>query len=519
MTAPSETTPALSQPGQPGGGPALSQSSAQELAVPPESPEYFFQLTLLMSCLTSAAAGIWIWELIDGARFDFNLARGRYPIRPGTVCYIVSRVSQICFFINWFILFRSKSGINCTAIYRASGMFMYLTLVAASAVFTVRAVSAWNHAYYIIILLSALLIAQVGTIIRNVLQIHAMRAYSPLFGTRCTMTSTQHGLVWQLSFDVAFDTVICLLTVVRLRRMARHHEIALLKIVQRDVCIANGEILDADALRATYHPFTKPPVSSSTTGHDHAEAPEAQQQEQLPTVVPYSIRDEDDMEAQDVGRRDPFSLDIDYDEPHLPPKGISASSLHCILKQSWGKKRSTQGHSSNSGNLPTLDETDDGLPTSSGVQADRGKSKSTLDSFHTSSPQSSTSPRLRPAQTLAPSCERKRSRSFESRSAAAAAAAAAAPSMPAAERRDPAASKKKILASIDSALAGVSSLPLPVRVVVSGETSRQEQPHVLYPRLGSSRSNPPVPEIPIEYLAPDRERARQRAASSSKRRR
>ncbi|KAE8241437.1 hypothetical protein A4X03_0g8149 [Tilletia caries] len=222
--------------------------------------------------------------------------------------------------------------------------------------------------------------------------------------------------------------------------------------------IANGEILDADALRGSFLPMR-------TLKTEAAPAEQASETRTSKSGRDSTIPLTQDVEAQQPAVQVTFDDDSASESPRQSPitgrapampRNNSATRLSGIPESAWTTHCSTNvifQHRNSKHFGPPFDEVDTRADGVSELQTDRSNS---IASTQRGKATSSTVPTHKSSQGSLK-----------------------------AKKQGESPSRSRILASIDSAL--VSHPPTPIRLV-SGDSSAQERPHVFIPSSGPSFS-------------------------------
>ncbi|KAE8232807.1 hypothetical protein CF326_g2156 [Tilletia indica] len=482
---------------------------------PPPMKAGDYQLILIGLCLSAAKTGVWLWELVCAAQFDWELVARRHPIRPSMVFYFLVRFAFTWHFATTLVYLIGSENINCNAVFISLVISLHIGTLAASAIFASRALAAWNNSRIVAVILGLLVLGQLASLLYSFPTLRAFNLYTPFIGWKCIGPEALQGLLFQVGYNAAFDVVLVLLTVIRLRKISQ--DVLLLQIVVRDVkilgflslfptaisfityeitkkqmiamiglptsillraiiaCrsyqrvfrigqtagfkerqimskIMNGEILDAEALRANFLPMqTLPPDTRVSTG---AAPLEDGTDESSKTSSRESMKTQlQDVESQQamVGYDD-SGLEIHREssttDELAATRGVSAAGLREILKSTL------DAHSSSNSATQYQNPKHPEAPVGT-----------TAEVFDTRSTGSSVS--LTPPQTHKANAPRTSTATEKSKE-----------SSPRSKKEGPSISRSRILDSIDSALQTHPTTP--VRRV-SGQSSNVNRPHVYIP--------------------------------------
>ncbi|CAD6929915.1 unnamed protein product [Tilletia laevis] len=423
----------------------------------PPFARHDYQRMVLLTCLSSAESGVWLWELAYGIRFDWMLLTGQHSVRPSMVFYLLLRIAYTCQVFASFALLGNSKSLDCTLVLSILSVSVYVSGFAASSIFASRALSAWGKSRLIAAILSVLVLGQFGVLISNITSLRGNMVYVPYVGWRCIGEGAWWSEIFrQAAYNAAYDIFLAMMTLFRLRKNAK--DVQLLHIVVRDVKIANGEILDADALRGSFLPMR-------TLKTEAAPAEQASETRTSKSGRDSTIPLTQDVEAQQPAVQVTFDDDSASESPRQSPitgrapampRNNSATRLSGIPESAWTTHCSTNvifQHRNSKHFGPPFDEVDTRADGVSELQTDRSNS---IASTQRGKATSSTVPTHKSSQGSLK-----------------------------AKKQGESPSRSRILASIDSAL--VSHPPTPIRLV-SGDSSAQERPHVFIPSSGPSFS-------------------------------
>ncbi|CAD6893455.1 unnamed protein product [Tilletia laevis] len=481
-----------------------------------------YERMVLLTCLSSAESGVWLWELAYGIRFDWMLLTGQHSVRPSMVFYLLLRISYTCQVFASFAFLANSKSLDCTLVLSILSVSIYVSGFPASSIFASRALSAWGKSRLIAAILSVLVLGQFGVLISNITSLRGNMVYIPYVGWRCIGEGAWWSEIFrQASYNAAYDIFLAMMTLFRLRKNAK--DVQLLNIVVRDVKIlgglaifptgvmlivyaimqsdvvgsvslptavliraiiasrsyqqvfrmgqtadfkerrilskiANGEILDADALRGSFLPM-RPLKTETVPAEQASEArtrksgrdstiPLTQDVEAQQPAVQVNFNDESAPEFPSQSPTTGWNAAISMGNPATKLPGIPSSAwiTHCSPNITFQDRTSKHFE-------PPFDEDDtraDGVAEPQSDHSDsiastrQGKATASTGPTHMSSQGS-----LRTAK----------------------------------EGETP--SRSRILASIDSAI--VSHPSTPIRLV-SGDPSAQQRPQVYIPSSGPSIS-------------------------------
>ncbi|KAE8269324.1 hypothetical protein A4X09_0g3010 [Tilletia walkeri] len=205
---------------------------------PPPMKAGDYQLILIGLCLSAAKTGVWLWELVCAAHFDWELVSRRHPIRPSMVFYFLVRLAFTWHFASTLAYLIGSANINCNAVLISLAISVHIGTFGASAIFASRALAAWNNSRIVAILLGLLVLGQLASLLSYLPTLHAVNAYTPFIGWKCIGREVLSGILFQVGYNAAFDVVVVLLTVIRLHKISQ--DVLLLKIVVRDVKVSTS---------------------------------------------------------------------------------------------------------------------------------------------------------------------------------------------------------------------------------------------------------------------------------------
>ncbi|CAD6935847.1 unnamed protein product [Tilletia controversa] len=201
--------------------------------------QHDYERMVLLTCLSSAESGVWLWELAYGIRFDWMLLTGQHSVRPSMVFYLLLRIVYTCQVFASFAFLANTKNLDCTLVLSILSVSIYVSGFAASSIFASRALSAWRKSRLIAAVLCVLVLGQFGVLISNITSLRGNMLYVPYVGWRCIgVGDWWSGIFRQAAYNAAYDIFLAIMTLFRLRKNAK--DVQLLNVVVRDVKILGG---------------------------------------------------------------------------------------------------------------------------------------------------------------------------------------------------------------------------------------------------------------------------------------
>ncbi|OCH89496.1 hypothetical protein OBBRIDRAFT_888347 [Obba rivulosa] len=155
--------------------------------------------------LTHAVAGLYTWEWVTTLDFEWSVFTGKRPWKWPTFLYLSSRYCVLVAIISQLIIFNVTHEINCTALERAIEGFAFVAMDSASALIALRAFAFWRRNYYVLTVIIAAFMANVG------IQIHDMVVATSSWDSSANSCILQNTSRMRLQLIATFATDVVLL--------------------------------------------------------------------------------------------------------------------------------------------------------------------------------------------------------------------------------------------------------------------------------------------------------------------
>lgn len=158
--------------------------------------------------------GLYVWEVITTANFDFEVFTGRRRFRWALTFYFAARYCMLMALIAVIVVLTVRSEINCQAVI-SFGQWAGNTAIAASTTCLMfRTIAIWKQKLSVIVPLVVMSLAQWGLLYHGIVTVKA--AWYPVINS-CNVTGTSAVFLNVMYFyTMGFDFVILVLSTVGL---------------------------------------------------------------------------------------------------------------------------------------------------------------------------------------------------------------------------------------------------------------------------------------------------------------
>ncbi|KAI9435470.1 hypothetical protein H4582DRAFT_650693 [Lactarius indigo] len=180
--------------------------------------------------LVHVFGGIYIWEWVSTAQFEWEVFTGRRRFRWSFVAYELCRTLCLASIITLIAGFNLTHHFNCEAWFRALLAFSYFGIAFSSLLILLRGVAIWGRSLTVLVFTASIWLCNIGTATYSVMQ--GSVVWEPALNA-CFITQTAR---FRWGITVNFITDVVLLTVMFAGVLNKRNTTGLWRVLYLQVC-------------------------------------------------------------------------------------------------------------------------------------------------------------------------------------------------------------------------------------------------------------------------------------------